>query len=333
MHAAVQDRPIRPDDTARRPVAQRRQPGRVRRWTLARPTSGTGSGLPPVHLEVLLLTVLYGAYAVSRSLVDQAPEQALRNGWAVLRIERLIGLDVERAAIDWLIQWTWSSVVASYAYAALHYLITPAVLVWLYARRPAQYRQARSVLVATTCVALVCYWAVPTAPPRLLSSDYVDVLAATAPWGWWGTAASAPRGLASLTNQYAALPSMHVGWALWAGVAVAVLARRRLVRLTGAAYPLLISATVVVTGNHYVLDVLAGAAAVAITGLVVLHLPPSGRTPLARTLPGRVRADGTTDVAGPEPLRSRRTSATGAPHCGRPGAAPRAPATTALTLR
>jgi hypothetical protein len=143
MHAAVQDRPIRPDDTARRPVAQRRQPGRVRRWTLARPTSGTGSGLPPVHLEVLLLTVLYGAYAASRSLVDQAPEQALRNGWAVLRIERLIGLDVERAAIDWLIQWTWSSVVASYAYAALHYTITPAVLVWLYARRPAQYRQAR----------------------------------------------------------------------------------------------------------------------------------------------------------------------------------------------
>jgi membrane-associated phospholipid phosphatase len=221
---------------------------------------------------VLLLTAVYAGYAAARTLVDQAPGQAIRNGWAVLHVERLLGMDVERVAIDWLIQWTWLSVLASYAYAALHYVITLAVLAWLYMRRPAQYRLARSVLVGTTCLALVCFWAVPTAPPRLLSAEYVDVLAATAPWGWWGAAASAPRGMASLTNQYAALPSMHVGWALWAGAAVALLARRRLVRLVAAGYPLLIGVVVVVTGNHYVLDALAGAAAVCVMAFLCLRL-------------------------------------------------------------
>jgi hypothetical protein len=227
---------------------------------------------------VLLLTAVYAGYAAARTLVDQAPGQAIRNGWAVLHVERLLGIDVERVAIDWLMQWTWLSVLASYAYAALHYVITLAVLAWLYMRRPAQYRLARSVLVGTTCLALVCFWAVPTAPPRLLSAEYVDVLATTAPWGWWGAAASAPRGMAALTNQYAALPSMHVGWALWAGAAVALLARRRLVRLVAAGYPLLIGIVVVVTGNHYVLDALAGAAAVCVMAFLCLRrdgVPPA----------------------------------------------------------
>ncbi len=234
---------------------------------------------PQVRLEVLLLVGLYAGYAVARALVDQAPAQALENGWTVLHVERLLGLDVERAVIDWLVGSTWLSVAASYAYATLHYVVTPAVLLWLYARRPAHYRLARSVLVTATCIALACYWAVPTAPPRLLSPDHVDVLATTASWGWWGTAASAPRGLAALTNQYAALPSMHVGWALWAGAAVAVLARRRLVRLVGAVYPLLVSAVVVATGNHYVLDGVAGAAAVAVTARLLTR----GRRPSRRT--------------------------------------------------
>jgi hypothetical protein len=221
---------------------------------------------------MLLLTALYAAYATARTLVDEAPGRAISNGRAVLRVERLLGLDVEQAAIDWLVQWTWLSVLASYAYAALHYTVTLTVLVWLYVRRPAHYRLARSVLVGTTCLALVCFWTLPTAPPRLLSVEYVDVLAATAPWGWWGDAASAPRGMASLTNQYAALPSMHVGWALWAGAAVALLARRRLVRFVAAGYPLVIGVVVVVTGNHYVLDALAGAAAVCLTAFLYLHL-------------------------------------------------------------
>ncbi len=281
MPTPVQDRPGSYVPTALRRNGQRCRTGQVRTPTRLRSPQGDYAALPPLRIEVLLLTALYAGYAAARTLVDQAPAQALRNGRAVLHVERLLGLDVERAAIDWLVQWTWLSVSASYAYAALHYVITLAVLVWLYVRHPPHYRLARSVLVATTSLALICYWALPTAPPRLLSDEYVDVLAATAPWGWWGAAASAPRGLASLTNQYAALPSMHVGWALWAGAAVALLAPRQPVRLVAAGYPLLVSVVVVVTGNHYVLDAVAGAVAVCVTALLYLRLERShvvGRT-------------------------------------------------------
>lgn len=270
MQTATKDRPLpRPQAAERR--SGRGRTGQARRPTRPRSAQAGRAALPPLRVEVLLLTALYAGYAAARTLVDQAPGQAFRNGRAVLHVERLLGVDVEQAAIDWLVQWTWLSVLASYAYATLHYVVTLAVLVWLYVRRPAHYRSARSVLIGSTCLALVCYWALPTAPPRLLSAEYVDVLAATAPWGWWGAAASAPRGMASLTNQYAALPSMHVGWALWAGAAVALLTRRRPVRLVAAGYPLLVSVVVVVTGNHYVLDALAGAAAVCVTAFPCLR--------------------------------------------------------------
>ena len=226
---------------------------------------------PAAWAEVALIAALYVGYSLSRTLVDADPAVAVENGEMLLAAERAIGIDVERGLVDWLVASTTLSVLAGYLYAALHYLVTPAVLVWLYLRRPDQYRAARLVLFAATAVALVCYFWVPTAPPRLLPDAYPDVLALTAQWGWWGTEASAPRGLGSLTNQYAALPSMHVGWAVWCGVVLAVLARTRAVRVIGAAYPVLVTLIVVATGNHYVLDAVAGAGLVlAFAALAVL---------------------------------------------------------------
>lgn len=146
--------------------------------------------------------------------------------------------------------------------------MTPLVLIWLYRIHPEVYRSARRLLLAATVVALVWFGAMPTAPPRLLPVGYPDVLAQTAEWGWWGSAGSAPRGFGSLTNQYAAMPSMHVGWALWAGAAVALLHHRRAVRTAAAAYPALMTVVVVTTANHYVLDTLAGAAVVLATATI-----------------------------------------------------------------
>lgn len=217
---------------------------------------------PAAWAEVALIAVLYVGYSLSRTLVDADPAAAVENGQLLLTAERAVGLDVERSLVDWLVASTTLSVLAGYLYAALHYTVTPAVLVWLYCRRPDQYRGARLVLFAATAVALVCYFWVPTAPPRLLPDAYPDVLALTAQWGWWGAEASAPRGLGSLTNQYAALPSMHVGWAVWCGVVLAVLARTRTMRVVGVGYPLLVTLIVVATGNHYLLDAVAGAALV-----------------------------------------------------------------------
>lgn len=226
---------------------------------------------PSPWAEVALIATLYVGYSLTRVLVNADPAAAMANGELVLAVERAIGIDVEAGLVQWLVDSTVLSVLAGYLYALLHYTVTPAVLVWVYRSHPEQYRSARLILLAATSIALVCYFWVPTAPPRLLSDAYPDVLALTSQWGWWGSEASAPRGLGSLTNQYAALPSMHVGWAAWCGVVVALLARRRAVRVAAVGYPVLVTAVVVATGNHYLLDAVAGAAlVVGITALGAL---------------------------------------------------------------
>lgn len=225
----------------------------------APPGQARTAARPRARAELGLLLVVYAAYSVTRVLVDADPTAAARNGELLLSLERAIGLDVEAAAVDWLLRSTALSVTAGYAYATLHYTITPLVLVWLYRVHPHRYRVARTALVLATCLALVCYWLLPTAPPRLLDAGYPDVLALTAHYGWWGTEASAPRGLGTLTNQYAALPSMHVGWAVWCAIAVAAATRSAAARAAALLYPAVVTALVVATANHYVVDALLGA--------------------------------------------------------------------------
>ena len=117
------------------------------------------------------------------------------------------------------------------------------------------------------------------APPRMLPG-FVDTLASTASLGWWGSDASAPRGLGDLTNQLAAMPSLHVGWAVWVpGSSTG--GSRRWVRLLGVAYPVGTTLVVVSTANHYLLDAVAGAAVVAVAS----GCPAGSRQPRAARRP------------------------------------------------
>jgi hypothetical protein len=235
--------------------------------------------------EALLATVLYAAYSLSRTLSDPTFQQAAATAHQIQDIQRRLGLDVEAAANSWLLDAPVLAVIACYFYASLHYLVTPAVLVWMFTRHRKHYRPARTVLVMGSGLALMGFALLPTAPPRLMVG-YTDVLAAYSGWGWWGQAASAPDGLAWLTNQLAAMPSLHVGWAVWCGALLWQHAARPTVRALGVAYPLLTAVVVVATANHYVLDVVAGvlviagpAALLAAAGTVIRdrRVPDPGR--------------------------------------------------------
>ncbi|WP_449489356.1 phosphatase PAP2 family protein [Streptomyces lavendulae] len=208
---------------------------------------------------------------------------------------------------------------ADFVYASLHYLLTPAVLLWLYHRRPAHYRTARTWLVASTLLGLIGFTLLPTCPPRLLDAahGFTDTMARYSTYGWWGGEASAPRGLGSLTNQYAAMPSLHVGWALWCGVLVWRHARRPLVRALGLAYPALTTVVVMGTANHYFLDAVAGAAVMG-AGLVVARRLTARRTPEPFLAPNTQPAgfhgtstlvSGGWDTSARELLPARRSSA------------------------
>ncbi|MEU6864065.1 phosphatase PAP2 family protein [Streptomyces sp. NPDC046876] len=212
--------------------------------------------------ELLLLGLLYGAYTGGRLLARGDVHLAVDHGLAILRAEELLGIDFERPLNRLFTRHGPLGVPADFVYASLHYLVTPAVLVWLYLRRPAHYRAARTWLIASTLLGLVGFSLMPTCPPRLLDAAYgfTDTMAQYSAYGWWGAEASAPRGMGGLTNQYAAMPSLHVGWALWCGILLWQHGRRPLVRALGIAYPAFTALVVMGTANHYFLDAAAGAA-------------------------------------------------------------------------
>lgn len=232
--------------------------------------------------ELVLLLALYGAYSLIRNLVPDQVAQAQANARAILDAERAMGIDVElalnlaAAPLDWLI------VPANYYYATLHMTATAAVLVWLYRRRPLHYVRARGVLLAMTVMALACYWLYPLAPPRLMTGGgYVDTVREHGLWGFTPT-----DEMVDLSNQYAAMPSMHFGWSLWVGVVLVAVARRPLLRVLGGLYPLLTLAVIVITGNHFLLD----AAAAVVLFVVALALVEGwARVRARRTVRSRAR--------------------------------------------
>jgi membrane-associated phospholipid phosphatase len=221
--------------------------------------------------ELLLVAALYGAYEASRAIADSDAGPSIRNGRAILNWETAWHLDPERWLNHMVDQSPVLAVVSSYYYSVLHYLVTPLVLLWMFRRYSAHYRFARTALALTTIIGLLGFYFLPTAPPRLVPGSGIDdTLADFANWGWWSNHGSVPRGLAHLSNQFAAMPSLHVGWAIWAGFLLWRFGRRWWTRWLGVAYPIGTVLVVLDTGNHYLLDAVAGAATIALAGGLAL---------------------------------------------------------------
>ena len=213
--------------------------------------------------ELFLVAFLYGLYELCRGFASSGVATAMANGREILKWETWAHLDPEHLLNASLTHSTVLAVIAAYDYSILHYIVTPAVLIWMFRKHKAQYRFARTTLAWSTVVGFVGFYLVPTAPPRLLAgSGLRDTLADVSNWGWWSDEGSVPRGLGGLSNQFAAMPSLHVGWAVWAGVLMVKFGSTRLLKLLGVAYPLTTMVVVMATGNHYLLDVIAGVAAI-----------------------------------------------------------------------
>lgn len=211
--------------------------------------------------EIILIGGVYALYDVTRYFVSGDHDAAVSHGRQIYRFEQRLHIDPEHWLNKLVSPHVLLAVPSDYIYATLHYVVTPAVLIWLWRRHAPAYSSARTVLMWTTVIGLVCFSLAPVAPPRLLPG-FIDTMARYSHDGWWGNAASAPRGFGHDTNQYAAMPSLHVGWAVWSGWQLLKHGVHRLTRILGVAYPLVLSVVVVATANHYLLDVFAGFATV-----------------------------------------------------------------------
>ncbi|GAB2716385.1 phosphatase PAP2 family protein [Kitasatospora kifunensis] len=217
-------------------VAQRHGPVRPRLW-----------------FELALIGISYWLYSLVRNAFPTQPTVAQHNADWVWHTEKFLGIAVERSINHGVNSVTWLIVGMNYYYATLHFIITIAVLVWLYRCHPGRYAAARTVLSITSGIALLGFYFFPLAPPRLAGYGFIDTVTVHHTWGSLASGAAA-----SATNQFAAMPSMHIGWSTWCGLAVFFLAERKWVRALGLLYPLFTLTVIISTANHYWMDAAGG---------------------------------------------------------------------------
>ncbi|MEU2875420.1 phosphatase PAP2 family protein [Streptomyces sp. NPDC007070] len=219
---------------------------------------------PPLWFEVLLIGVGYWTYALIRNAVPEQRAAALRNAGQIWRAEHRLGIAVEHTINHAADSATWLIVGMNYYYATLHFAATVGVLVWLYRSHPGRYAAARLTLFATTAVALLGYYLYPLAPPRLMpTGHFIDTVQTHHTWG-----SMASGDLKHMSNPYAAMPSMHIGWSLWCGLTIFTLTTIPWARLLAALYPAATLIVIIATANHFWLDAVGGAACLAF-GLTV----------------------------------------------------------------
>ncbi|MEU0277150.1 phosphatase PAP2 family protein [Streptomyces sp. NPDC088147] len=209
---------------------------------------------PRIWFEILLIAVSYWTYSLIRNAVPEQKAKALRNADWIWETEKSLGIAVEQTVNHAMNSVTWLIVAMNYYYATLHFIVTIGVLVWLFRRHPGRYAAARLVLFATTAVALLGYYLYPLAPPRLMNGQhFIDTVLRHETWG-----SMASGDLKHMSNQYAAMPSMHIGWSLWCGLTIFALASAPWAKILGLLYPTLTLLVIVATANHFWLDAVGG---------------------------------------------------------------------------
>jgi membrane-associated phospholipid phosphatase len=235
----------------------------VRRSLLRRAWGRVGrrdDGRAPLWIELAIVVWLFWLYDVINNLAPIRHALAIANAVGVLHFERSLGLDPELAINRWLGAHATLAMIASYDYFFAHAVVTFAVLVLVWRRVPERYIRLRTLLVIINLIAFAVFWRYPLAPPRLFPGlGYIDVVARAHALVSWHSGV-----LVHDADQFAAMPSLHVAWAIWSAIGIWHLTRRAVIRALAAAYPILTCFVVLGTGNHYLLDVLAGAGTVGL---------------------------------------------------------------------
>jgi hypothetical protein len=210
----------------------------------------------PWPVEVFSIVLGYVFYSFVRVLAPDRVGASYRHAFSIESWEKHLGIFHELSLNAFLSRHELLQDLASYYYATLHFVVTPVVLAWLWKSRPRYYSPLRSSLVLATLAALAVYATWPVAPPRFALPGTVDSIAANPVLGQSG------HGAKGLINELAAMPSLHVGWALWCAAAFVLVTQSRWRHLAWL-YPLGTTLVVVATANHYVLDGIAGSALAA----------------------------------------------------------------------
>jgi diacylglycerol O-acyltransferase / wax synthase len=219
--------------------------------TVTRPPRAVGR--PALLGQLAVGLALFALYLLIDATGGAARRAAaLRHGRAVFDLERRLHLDVEHGLNAWLAPHHTLATLADYEYATTYIVSAMALLVWVWVRRPEEWRFARDSFVVLNLLAMATFLLYPTAPPRMLAgAGFVDTVSRGHTVGSWGS------GMVDTANQVAAMPSLHIGWALWVSVVLARFTAGFRVQVLSATHVLLTLVVVMATANHYLLDAVA----------------------------------------------------------------------------
>ena len=212
-------------------------------------------GYTDLARQVLIWFGFLLVYQVARGMADRSPAQAFDNGLAVIDVQQRLGALWELSLQGLLLSSTFLQTLTSWTYWLSQFAVLGLALLYVYLRRNDAFLRFRNTVLAANVIGLAGYIAFPTAPPRMFPEfGFVDVLASFSSLNH----GSAIVELAS--NPYAAMPSLHAADSLIVGVTMALLVRRRAFKVLWLAWPAWVAFCVMATGNHFWLDIAAGAA-------------------------------------------------------------------------
>jgi PAP2 superfamily len=251
-------------------LATRTPPARAARGVVRRSSrllgTWTAARRPSLLLELLIILCLIRVYDLARRLADVRRDRAVDVGEALLRTEQALHLAVERSWNVWVTGHALLSDLASWYYQVAHLTAALGALLWCWWARPGLYRGLRNALVLINVVGLAVFLALPVAPPRLLpSGGFVDAVAQAG----FGASHAGPLP----ADQYGAMPSLHIAWAVWVCVVVHRGRAPQWVRVLALVHPVLTALVVVLTGNHYLLDIVGGALTAGLALALARGLP------------------------------------------------------------
>ncbi|MCC3316954.1 bifunctional phosphatase PAP2/O-acyltransferase family protein [Nocardia africana] len=216
---------------------------------------------PVLWRDCVVGLAVFGLYLAVDALHTPARrESADRNAHRIVDLEQWLAIDVERPLNRWLESRALLATLANYEYAFTYIISAFALLFWLYFRRRAEYARARDSFLLLNVLAIACFAFFPVTPPRLLPElHFTDTVVDGHTWGSWGSS------LVSGANQLAAVPSLHVGWALWVSVVLARVSGGWAVQMLSAFHVGLTTYVIVATANHFILDAVIAVAFVAVS--------------------------------------------------------------------
>ncbi len=234
------------------------------------PVGGPVTRRSPLVLELAVIAFLGWIYDWLQNLAPLRLNEALRHGQGILSFEQRLHIAPERYLDSWLTHHYVLAYISSDFYDNAIFGVTIGLAAWIWWRRPDIYRPLRNDLVLANLIGFAVFWLYPVAPPRMLPG-FTDIVEKVGGLGSWHNT------LISAADQLAAMPSMHLAWAVWCSLVVWRLASgrawRRAALVVGIAYPLSTALVVMATANHYLLDVLAGTAT-TVVAVAVVELAP-----------------------------------------------------------